>query len=239
MMPAPDRPRTALAIRHIHFEDLGVFEGVLANAGYEIRYHDVGVDRFEALDPLAPDLLIVLGGPIGVYETEAYPFLDDELRLLRARLGAGRPTLGLCLGAQLIAAALGARVAPMGPKEIGFSPLTLSDAGRAGPLRYLAGVPVLHWHGDAFEIPAGAENLAATPLCATQAFALGTNVLGLQFHPEVNVASGIERWLIGHAAELAGAGIDPRTLRADAGRGGDRLAEAARRALAAWLDGLD
>jgi GMP synthase (glutamine-hydrolysing) len=229
--------KTALAIRHVHFEDLGVFEGVLTKAGYRVRYHDVGVKRLDEVDPLAPDLLVVLGGPIGVYEAKAYPFLEVEMRLLKARLAMRRPTLGLCLGAQLIAAALGARVAPMGHKEIGFSPLTLSEAGRAGPLRHLDGVSVLHWHGDAFDIPDGAQNLASTPLCATQAFALGPEVLGLQFHPEVAQA-GIERWLVGHAAELAQVGIDPPALREDAATAGAALGEAACLMLRDWLEGF-
>jgi len=230
--------KTALAIRHIHFEDLGVFAAVLAGKGYEVRYLDIGVDDLRALDPLAPDLLVVLGGPIGVYEDDFYPFLAEERRLLGARLAADRPTLGICLGAQLIAAALGAKVAPTGVKEIGFSELSLTEAGRAGPLRHLEGVSVLHWHGDAFEIPSFAADLAATPLCATQGFALGANVLALQFHPEVDAAAGIERWLIGHAAELVGAGIDPRLLREQALRAGPALAVAAREMFADWLDGL-
>ena len=231
--------KTALAIRHVHFEDLGVFEDVLAEAGYAVHYHDVGVDSFETLDALAPDLLVVLGGPIGVYEIEAYPFLEEELRLLDLRLSYGRPTLGLCLGAQLMATSLGAPVESMGHKEIGFSPLTLSDAGRAGPLRHLDGVSVLHWHGDAFEIPAGFPHLASTPLCPTQALCAGPNILGLQFHVEVDAAAGIERWLVGHAAELAQAGIDPRTLRDEAAVHGPALRSAARAMLTDWLEGLN
>jgi GMP synthase (glutamine-hydrolysing) len=231
--------RTALAIRHVHFEDLGVFASVLSKAGYHVRYHDVGVDSLEDLDPLAPDLLIILGGPIGVYETNAYPFIQDELSLLQARLGVGRPTFGICLGAQLMAAALGARVAPMGHKEIGFSPLILSDAGSVGPLSHLEAVPVLHWHGDAFEIPSGAQRLATTPLCPAQAFAMGPNILGLQFHPEVDAGAGIERWLVGHAAELAHAGIDPRALREEAAAAGPALRDAAQHMLTDWMDGLE
>ncbi|WP_068082980.1 glutamine amidotransferase [Novosphingobium rosa] len=231
--------KTAVAIRHVHFEGLGLFEPVLAQAGYRLSYHDVGVDPLEALDPLEPDLLVVLGGPVGVYEGEAYPFLHTELAMLKTRLEAGRPTLGLCLGAQLMGFALGADVGPMGHKEIGFGPLTLTEAGRAGPLRHLGDTPVLHWHGDAFAIPPGADNLAATPLCATQAFALGPNILGLQCHPEVDLQAGIERWLIGHAAELAGAGISPAALR---GQAADLAAagsgDGARAMLHAWLEGL-
>lgn len=230
--------KTAVAIRHIHFEDLGTFEAVLTAAGYRIHYYDLGVHDLWTLDPPLADLLVVLGGPVGVYEADAFPFLSEERQILEARLEAGRPTLGICLGAQQIAATLGAKVAPSGIKEIGFSELTLTDAGRVGPLRHLEGVSVLHWHGDAFQIPKDAENLATTALCATQGFALGRNVLGLQFHPEVDACAGIERWLVGHAAELASAGVDPRALREDAQRFGPALRDAARKTLTEWLQGL-
>lgn len=230
--------KTAVVIRHVDFEDLGTFEAVLTAAGYRLHYHDLGVNDLQTLDPLAPTLLVVLGGPVGVYETSAYPFLADERQILARRMAANLPTLGICLGAQQIAAARGAKVAPSGVKEIGFSQLILSDAGEKSPLRHLKDVSVLHWHGDAFETPVGAVNLASTQLCATQAFALGRNVLGLQFHPEVNACAGIERWLVGHAVELAGANVDPRALRADAERYGPLLREGARKMLAEWLEKL-
>lgn len=124
--------KTAVVIRHVHFEDLGTFEAVLTAAGYRIHYYDLGVHELWTLDPPLADLLVVLGGPVGVYEADAYPFLAEERRILEARLEAGRPTLGICLGAQQIAATLGATVAPSGIKEIGFSELTLTDAGRVG-----------------------------------------------------------------------------------------------------------
>jgi len=230
--------KTAVALRHVAFENLGAFEAVLTAAGYRVHYYDVGVHELRALEPAAADLTVVLGGPIGVYETEAYPFLTEEVALLRERLTAGRPTLGICLGAQLIAAALGAKVVATGQKEIGFSPLTLTPAGAASVLRHLAEVPVLHWHGDMFEIPSGADRLAETPVCPNQAFALGRNVLGVQFHPEADATDGFERWLIGHANELAGAGIDPPALRADAARYGLRLRDAGRVMVTEWLEGL-
>jgi GMP synthase (glutamine-hydrolysing) len=231
--------KSVCALRHVHFEDLGTFAPVLEAAGYGIAYRDVGFGPVLDIDADAPDLLVVLGAPVGVYETGAYPFLAEERELIGRRLKSGRPLLGVCLGAQQIAATLGARVAPTGTKEIGFAPLALSDAGRAGPLRHLEGMPVLHWHGDAFELPAGAVNLASTAVCPNQAFSLGRNVLGLQFHPEADTLAGFERWLVGHACELAAAGIDPAAIRADAARHGPALAAASANMLRDWLAGLD
>lgn len=233
----PTAKKSALAIRHVHFEALGNFASELAAAGYEYGYADVGYGQLLGLDPLKPDLLIILGGPIGVYETETYPFLADELSLIKARLEAGRPILGVCLGAQLIAAALGAKVAPARIKEIGFAPLTLTDAGMRSPLRHLAGVAVLHWHGDAFEIPRRAELLALTVI-AKQAFSIGANVLALQFHPEIDPINDLEPWLIGHAVELANAGISPDRIRAEVRALGTDLKKAGQAMFAEWLSNL-
>jgi len=95
--------KTAVAIRHVGFEDLGAFARPIEAAGYKIHYYDVGLHELWTLEPVKTDLIIVLGGPIGVYEEDRYPFLRDEISLLEARLEAGRPTMGICLGAQLIA----------------------------------------------------------------------------------------------------------------------------------------
>lgn len=233
--------KTAVAIRHVHFEDLGTFAPVLEQAGYHLTYRDLPADGDAAggtADLDSVDLLVVLGGPVGVHDGARYPFLEHEQALLARRVAAERPTLGICLGAQLVAASLGADVAPMGRKEIGFAPLTLTAAGQSGPLRHLDGCPVLHWHGDAFLTPRDATRLATTSACPHQAFALGPSVLALQFHPEADAAAGLERWLVGHAVELAAAGIDPQTIRADAVRFGAPLARAAQAMLGEWLAGL-
>ncbi|XUJ33596.1 glutamine amidotransferase-related protein [Bradyrhizobium japonicum] len=104
----------------------------------------------------------MLGGPIGVYETERYPFLTREIDLLERRLAQGLPTLGICLGAQLMAKALGARIYAGGVKEIGWGSVTLTDAGQASSLKPLAeSAPVLHWHGDTFDLPDNAARLAS------------------------------------------------------------------------------
>lgn len=230
-------PRTAVALRHLAFEDLGILAPLLEHRGYRVSYLDAGVDPLDRDAVLGADLLVVLGGPVGAYETDTYPYLAEETEALARRLEAGAPTLGVCLGAQLMALAAGADVTATGRKEIGYSPLALTAAGEASPLKHLAGSPVLHWHGDRFEIPEGAERLAETPGFPNQAFSLGRSALGLQFHLEAD-HTRIEQWLIGHANELAAAGLDPRTIRADAATHGPALSEAAAAVFGAWLDEL-
>ncbi|WP_337245174.1 glutamine amidotransferase [Luteimonas sp. gir] len=230
--------KTAVAIRHLHFEDLGTLAPLLVARGYTVRYLDAGCERIDADALAAADLLVVLGGPIGAYDEATYPFLADELNVIAQRLQRSRPLLGICLGAQLIARALGADVASMGHKAIGFAPLMLTPAGEASPLAALDDVPVLHWHGDRFEIPVGAVRLAGTEACAHQAFAIGRHLLALQCHLEAE-PQRIEQWLIGHACELAQAGLDPRALRADArARRGD-LPRVSQAVFGAWLDELE
>ena len=229
--------KTVLALRHVHFEDLGTLERPLRDRGFDIRYQDPTVDNMLAEDPTSADILVVLGGPIGAFDQTAYPFLEHELRIIEHRLSSGRPLLGICLGAQLIARLLGANVAPMGYKEIGFSELTLTEKGRHSPLAALSDTPVLHWHGDQFEIPPSATLLASTTRCKHQAYAIGNAILGLQFHLETD-ANQIERWLVGHACELAQAGIDPREVREAAHRHGPALRVAAQKVIDSWLDKL-
>ena len=236
-MPMPSM--SVVALRHVHFEDLGNFAPVLKRHGYRITYHDVGVGTLSSFDPLKPDLLVVLGGPISVYEEDKYPFLREELTLLATRLAGDRPTLGVCLGSQLIARALGARVYPIGIKEIGFAPIRLTPEGLRSCLSTFAedGM-VLHWHGDTFDLPERAIRLACTDICVNQAFAYGPKVLGLQFHPEV-LLPGFERWLIGHACELAAAGQSVPELRAAAKRYAPVLARKAEALLDHWFGEID
>jgi GMP synthase (glutamine-hydrolysing) len=162
------------------------------------------------------DALLVMGGPMGVYEQERYPFLRGEIDLIRDALKAGKPVLGVCLGSQLLATALGAKVAPA-RKEIGWFPVTLSDAAASDPL--WPGVDrtfvPFHWHGDAFEIPAGGVSLASSGITPFQAFRHGRNTYGLLFHLEVN--EGMLRGMLAHFGdELPKAGASREQILAQA-----------------------
>jgi len=231
--------KCAVALRHVAFEDLDALAAPLAARGYEVAYRCAAVDDLAAPELGSADLLVVLGGPIGVYEEGDYPFLRAEIALIARRLAEGRPVLGICLGAQLMARAAGARVYQAGFKEIGWAPVELSQTGMRSPLAALAGVPVLHWHGDTFDLPQGAENLAATSRTPNQAFALGRHGLALQFHIETT-AKGLERWYVGHTLEIATTdGVSVAQLRQDAARFAGGLANAGSRVLDAWLAALD
>lgn len=211
--------RTALAVCHVAFEDLGLLAPLLSEGGIAARTLDAGVDDLAAVDPLGDDLLVVLGGPIGANDNAAYPWLADELRL--------------------IARALGSACYPAHAKEIGWAPVQLNDAGRASFMTPLDdGTSVLHWHGDTFDLPSGATNLAATEICQNQAFSYGSYVLALQFHLEAH-GPDLERWFIGHSAEIgATPGIDVPTLRADTQRHSPALAERGSRCFETWFSDI-
>lgn len=227
--------KSALILQHVSFEGPGVLADVLARQGYTSTLHDASTAPIDTLDPLGPDLLIVLGGPIGVYDDHIYPFLRSELKLIEKRLTAKRPILGICLGAQLIAHALGKRVYAGPQKEIGWSPLELTDAGKRSLLKSLTpDVPVLHWHGDTFDLPDEAVLLASTAVTRNQAFSIGRHVLALQFHVECD-GSDIKRWLVGHACELAAAKIDILKLRSESAVHGPALVRRSVPLFDAWL----
>ena len=205
-------PPLAVALRHVAYEDLGLLEPWLVWRGWRVRYIDLGLDELCGWDALAPDLLVVLGGPLGAEDDDDFPFLAEEVRLIRARLDAQRPTLGICLGAQLMARALGARVRPMGTKELGYFPLELTPAAAGTPIARIGAQPVLQWHGDVFDLPDGVQSLARTPLCPSQAFMVEDHAMAWQFHLEV-APSRLERWLIGNIDEIRACGLRPDELR--------------------------
>ena len=181
-------------LQHANFEDLGCIAPWLAADG-----HSVSGTRLYAgetpPDSAAFDALIVMGGPMNIYEYDRYPWLRSEKRLIRAAVDAGKRVLGVCLGAQLLADVLGGPVTRNADSEIGWFPLSLTAAGRESAL--FADLPQsftgFHWHGDTYALPPGAVCLATSEACAQQAFALGRQVLGLQFHLEVTRANA-EEW---------------------------------------------
>jgi GMP synthase (glutamine-hydrolysing) len=220
-------------LRFVAFEDLGVWEPELLAHGYQVRYLEAGVDD---PSPLADaDLAIVLGAPIDADDHEHYPWLADVQALVGARLVADLPTVGVCLGAQLMSLALGGELS-RGNREVGWAPLALLPDAAGTPLRHLAGVPVLHWHQDVVSVPGGARPLANSQLNPNQAFAFGRS-LAFQFHPEADPEMN-ERWLIGHAGDLARWDFDLDDLRAQRAEHGDAAAMAGVLLIREYLRGL-
>ena len=221
----------ATVLQHVPFETAGIFEPALHELGYDIEIRNVPTDGVgNAKDA---DVLLIMGGPISATDSQRFPFLVTEANVIRHRLTERKKTLGICLGAQLIATAAGGSVVQMMKKEIGWSSLALSSAGRESPLASLS-MPVLHWHGEMFSIPENATLLASTEDCSNQAFAIGSHALALQFHPEID-AVGLEQWYVAHISELETAGFSIETLRSDGKRLAAGLSDAATKMLQRWL----
>jgi GMP synthase (glutamine-hydrolysing) len=230
--------KRALIIRHVPHEGVAGYRQPIEAAGYAIDRIDVADPAFATLDLREPDLLIMMGGPMGVYEQEEHPWIKCQLRRLALRLEADRPTLGVCFGAQMIASALGAEVYPGPAKEVGFHPVEVHTNGREGPLSHLVAVPILHWHGDTFTLPEGTELLASSHLYEHQAFRRGQNLLALQFHAEMGEDERFNQWIEQwpEAACEACGHVDP--LRAAHDEHGPRAVAAGRAMIADWLTGL-
>jgi GMP synthase (glutamine-hydrolysing) len=228
--------RHCIVLRHVPFESLGLLEPLMVARGFGIQIIDVPVTPLPRQALLDAELLVVLGGPISVYEQALYPFLNAELEALAQRLRDEQATIGICLGAQLIAHALGAKVYRGAGKEIGWSPLQLTPSGLKSPLAAIDGQRVLHWHGDTFDLPDGADLLASTALTPHQAFAWRDVAVGLQFHLEVT-ARDLEAWYVGHALELSSLTSTNVPKMREAGQlHAARLEPHANRALAELLD---
>jgi GMP synthase (glutamine-hydrolysing) len=230
--------KTGLIIRHTPYEGIAGFREPIEAAGYVLDRVDVTDPGFSSLDFDAPDLLLMMGGPMGVYEREAHPWIAHELERLAERIARGLPTLGVCLGAQMIAAAMGAEVRPGPVKEIGFTPVTLNDPGADSPLRHVAGVPMLHWHGDTFALPDDVELLASTQSYAHQAFRRGPELLALQFHAEMGEDPRFEAWIENGPDFIAEAGTSPERLRGEHDAHGSAAVAAGKAMITEWLRGL-
>ena len=230
------KKRSVVAIRHVAFEDLGLMARTLDAQDWNVAYCEAATDNLSHRSIRDADLVIVLGGPIGVGDIHAYPFLAREIALIERRLRHGKPTLGICLGAQLMAAALGARVYPGMVREIGWGKVALTPDGLHSALAPLAGPDeqVLHWHGDTFDLPGGSRRLAFNENYENQAFAFEETGLALQFHLEAD-ARELEEWYVGHSVELSKAGIDIRQLRKQSRAGSLQAQLLADAVFGAWL----
>ena len=218
-------------LMHVPHEALGNMEPWFVRQGWRITR-----TRLYANDPLpdpgAIDWLVVMGGPMAVYEEDRYEWLVPEKRFIERVLARGIPALGVCLGSQLLAEVLGGKVYKHERQEIGWFPVELTETGRASPL--LEGLPgsftPLHWHGDTFSLPDGAQHLAESEACAHQAFAYGERVLGLQFHLEA--LPSVAQAFCDEDAEL----LKPDTYVQTADQ---VMADPARfRALTGWMEGI-
>lgn len=178
--------------QHAPFEGLGAMEGWLLARGHTLSCTRLHAGETPPTTPDGFDWLIAMGGPMNIYQYRDHPWLRPEKRLIGAAVAAGKRVLGICLGAQLIADALGGKVYQNGEREIGWFPVRAVPDGGSSPFAFPPEARAFHWHGDTFSLPPGSTWLAESDGCAHQAFAIRSRVLGLQFHLEMTPADVIE-----------------------------------------------
>lgn len=216
MVPMESPP--VLVVEHVSEEPPGLIAEELSRAGAAVKV--ARVHRGDPVPRTAVGLagVVVMGGPMGIGDIGSLAHLRDELALLESALSRTVPVLGICLGSQILARALGGRVAAGPRPEIGWAPLELSPAAALDPI--LRGVPssfvALHWHGDVFDLPPGAVHLARSAPTENQAFRAG-RAFGLLFHLEASPAQ-VGAMAESFGGELAAAGVEPRSLLADTER---------------------
>ena len=175
-------------LQHVPFEGVGSMADWFQTRGATLHYTRFYEADARLPDPASCDLIVAMGGPMSVNDESELPWLIEEKTFLRHAIEQGVPVLGICLGAQLIASALGARVQPNAQAEIGWFPVWRAASVGEGCFVFPDRIELLHWHGETFELPAGATLLASSEACPHQAFQLGRRVIGLQCHPEMTPA---------------------------------------------------
>ncbi len=216
--------------RHVPFETPGTIAEWVELNGHTLSYSLFFEKDFHLPSLSDFDALLVMGGPMNVNEHAKYPWLPSEKKFIRNAIDSGKKVLGICLGAQLIASALGYAVYKGKEKEIGFFPVNFTKDARESPMfsHFANAYPLFHWHGDSFDLPENAVLIASTGACRHQAFILGRQVLALQFHLEMNEPA-IEQMMLHDGNELAEKGNYIQTKPAI--RSGYALLEANRRDL--------
>lgn len=196
-----------LVIRHEPHEGLGLIEEALKARGLAVEFVDAWQDAIPK-EPTFHSAIVLMGGSMGVYEADRYPFLKEEIQLLQKTLCSGVPVLGVCLGSQLLAAAARARVYPGPTKEIGWYLVKTAGAARQDDVfkAYPRELTAFHWHGDTFDLPPEAELLASSAAYQNQAFRIGVNAWGVQFHPEITEEM-IRDW-VRHGLQTGGVASD-------------------------------
>ncbi|HET9251321.1 MAG TPA: type 1 glutamine amidotransferase [Candidatus Eisenbacteria bacterium] len=227
---------SVLVLQHVAPETPGLIADALRARG--VPFETVHTHAGDPVPRSASGLrgLVVMGGPMGVYEQETHPHLAEEIELIRSALASGLPILGVCLGSQLLAAALGARVTP-GTKEIGWLPVELTEDAAQDALWRGVRSPItpFHWHGDAFELPAGARRLARSEVTSCQAFSYGDQAYGLLFHLEVSAAM-VHAMARAFGHELEAAGVDGEAILCQTLRAVSDIRETAALVLGRWAD---
>jgi GMP synthase (glutamine-hydrolysing) len=237
------RPKI-LVFQHVPYEPLGTLDPLLKNAGFRIRYVNFGRDPGQrpSLDKYAA--LIVLGGPMNSHQIDTYPNLIIEVDVIREAVASGMSVLGICLGAQLLAKALGGEVARNPEREIGWHDVTLTEFGETDPVlaKFASTESVFQWHEDGISLPEDAVHLASSPASTVQAFRYGEHAYGFQFHLEVDEAL-IERWLTvpDHQSVLEeeSGKVDPRLIRMQTAESISGLQELSRQTFSRWVDRFD
>ncbi len=230
--------KKAVAFRHIAQEHLGSFEQVLRVRGYEIIYIDTPKDHIDFDFAVNADLLFVLGGPLGVYLADLFPFLQTEIKVLEKRIANNKPCFGACLGSQLMAKALGAEVylGHQG-REVGWKSLSFVQDDITK--NFFTDTPLIHWHSDTFDLPQGAKLIASTDQYENQVFKFG-NSYGFQCHPEVTDRQ-LQEWMILFVGHLTGknASVDLQTFREQTREYAGPLKDKARAFLHGWIDEIE
>jgi len=234
-----EKENGALIITHLQPEGACTLGQTIVERGLRIRTINAPRHGLDDIDALRPGLMVIMGGPIGVYQADDYPFLKTEIDLIKKRLDADLPTIGICLGSQLIASAMGEKVYKSEKgKQVGWQKLNINKQGKGTPIEHLCGskTNMFHWHGDTFDMPKDAKHLASSDKYKNQAFSAG-KILGLQCHPEVQEAQ-LQEWFVIFQRDITGENplIPVHELRAQTAENIETLTKQARIFFNDWLE---